>query len=212
VEEIIIVGFSQRLEVIQVDLLLVGMASHLDPLKEDLGFGLQVDDEVGGRDLSVKELVDLLVKRQFMVVEIDRSKDAVLGEEIVIKTKNRVGIMAEVSAFLASRGINIDAVSGFEIGKAAELLLITNANLAIMDELKKQKFKSGKFTKESLAFSTQETAFAMLIEVSERAMAHCGKKSYCLEAASAATSACRRWQRQCAQKEMQMFVPETSSR
>ncbi|MBW2968025.1 N(6)-L-threonylcarbamoyladenine synthase Kae1 [Candidatus Woesearchaeota archaeon] len=39
----------------------------------------------------------------------------------------------------------------------------------------KQKFDSGKYTKEDLAFSLQETAFAMLVEVSERAMAHCGK-------------------------------------
>lgn len=39
----------------------------------------------------------------------------------------------------------------------------------------KQKFDSGNYTKEDLAFSLQETAFAMLVEVSERAMAHCGK-------------------------------------
>lgn len=39
----------------------------------------------------------------------------------------------------------------------------------------KQKLQSGKFSKEDLAFSVQETVFAMLLEVSERAMAHCGK-------------------------------------
>ncbi len=39
----------------------------------------------------------------------------------------------------------------------------------------KQKFDSGKFNVEDLAFSLQETAFAMLVEVSERAMAHCEK-------------------------------------
>ncbi|HII72064.1 TPA: N(6)-L-threonylcarbamoyladenine synthase Kae1 [Candidatus Woesearchaeota archaeon] len=44
----------------------------------------------------------------------------------------------------------------------------------------KQKFDSGKFSKEDLAFSLQETAFAMLIEVSERAMAHTGKKELLL--------------------------------
>jgi len=40
----------------------------------------------------------------------------------------------------------------------------------------KQKLKSGKFTKADLAFSAQETVFAMLIEVTERAMAHTGKQ------------------------------------
>jgi N6-L-threonylcarbamoyladenine synthase len=39
----------------------------------------------------------------------------------------------------------------------------------------KQKYDSKKFSKQDLAFSLQETAFAMLVEVSERAMAHCGK-------------------------------------
>lgn len=39
----------------------------------------------------------------------------------------------------------------------------------------KQKLKSGKYSKEDLCFSVQETVFAMLLEVSERAMAHCDK-------------------------------------
>jgi N6-L-threonylcarbamoyladenine synthase len=44
----------------------------------------------------------------------------------------------------------------------------------------KQKIQSGKFRNEDLAYSIQETAFAMLLEVSERAMAHCGKKELLL--------------------------------
>ena len=44
----------------------------------------------------------------------------------------------------------------------------------------KQKIKSKEYTKEDLAYSTQETVFAMLLEVSERAMAHCGKKELLL--------------------------------
>ncbi len=42
------------------------------------------------------------------------------------------------------------------------------------------KQKIGKFSNEDLAYSTQETVFAMLLEVSERAMAHCGKKELLL--------------------------------
>ncbi|RMF05143.1 tRNA (adenosine(37)-N6)-threonylcarbamoyltransferase complex transferase subunit TsaD [Candidatus Woesearchaeota archaeon] len=41
-------------------------------------------------------------------------------------------------------------------------------------------FRSGRITKEDLCFSVQETVFAMLTEVSERAMAHCGKKELLL--------------------------------
>ena len=42
----------------------------------------------------------------------------------------------------------------------------------------KQKYDSKKFKVEDLAFSLQETAFAMLVEVSERAMAHCSKSEF----------------------------------
>jgi N6-L-threonylcarbamoyladenine synthase len=38
-----------------------------------------------------------------------------------------------------------------------------------------QKLKSNKFLNEDLCYSTQETVFSMLLEVTERAMAHCGK-------------------------------------
>lgn len=36
--------------------------------------------------------------------------------------------------------------------------------------------KSGKYTVEDLCFSLQETVFAMLVEITERAMAHCGQR------------------------------------
>ncbi|MEM3127122.1 MAG: bifunctional N(6)-L-threonylcarbamoyladenine synthase/serine/threonine protein kinase [Candidatus Woesearchaeota archaeon] len=39
----------------------------------------------------------------------------------------------------------------------------------------KTKWNSGKYAKEDLCYSLQETAFAMLVEISERAMAHCEK-------------------------------------
>jgi N6-L-threonylcarbamoyladenine synthase len=44
----------------------------------------------------------------------------------------------------------------------------------------KQKLDSGKYSKEDLAYSCQETVFAMLVEVAERAMAHTQKKELVL--------------------------------
>lgn len=44
----------------------------------------------------------------------------------------------------------------------------------------KQKLDSGKYSKEDLSYSAQETVFAMLLEVAERAMAHCNKKELLL--------------------------------
>ena len=44
----------------------------------------------------------------------------------------------------------------------------------------KQKYDSGKFLLEDLSYSLQETIFAMLLEVSERAINHCGKSELLL--------------------------------
>jgi N6-L-threonylcarbamoyladenine synthase len=44
----------------------------------------------------------------------------------------------------------------------------------------KQMLKSGKYKLEDLAYSMQETVFAMLVEASERALAHTGKKELLL--------------------------------
>ena len=68
-------------------------------------------------------------------------KNVLLGEEIVISTKNKIGILAEVSRILVDNGINIDAVLGYETGKTARLLLITSANIRAMGELRRKKYK-----------------------------------------------------------------------
>jgi N6-L-threonylcarbamoyladenine synthase len=39
----------------------------------------------------------------------------------------------------------------------------------------KEKIESGEYTKADLCYSLQETIFAMLVEITERAMAHCGQ-------------------------------------
>lgn len=73
-------------------------------------------------------------------------KNIALGEEITITTKNKVGILADISKMLANKGINIEAFLGYEIGTIAKLLVVTNANLVIVNELKKMKYRSIKET------------------------------------------------------------------
>jgi hypothetical protein len=72
-------------------------------------------------------------------------KSVTIGEEIVVTTKNRVGILADTAMIMASEGVNIDALLGYEAGKTAKLLFITNGNLRIMNQLKK-KYKTIKET------------------------------------------------------------------
>jgi len=72
----------------------------------------------------------------------------------------------------------------------------------------KQKIQSGKFSKEDLAFSAQETAFAMLVEASERAMAHCEKKELLLGGGVACNRRLQDMCRiMCKERNAKFFVP-----
>ncbi|XP_022340056.1 putative tRNA N6-adenosine threonylcarbamoyltransferase isoform X1 [Crassostrea virginica] len=48
--------------------------------------------------------------------------------------------------------------------------------LSFIEEKAPQLLEKGEYTQEDLCFSLQETVFAMLIEITERAMAHCGSQ------------------------------------
>lgn len=48
--------------------------------------------------------------------------------------------------------------------------------LTKVESIARQMIKQKKATAEDLCFSLQETVFGMLVEITERAMAHCGKK------------------------------------
>ena len=65
-------------------------------------------------------------------------KSVTIGEEIVVTTKNKIGILADTSVIMANEGVNIDALLGYEVGKTAKLLFITNGNLRILNKLKKK--------------------------------------------------------------------------
>jgi N6-L-threonylcarbamoyladenine synthase len=78
----------------------------------------------------------------------------------------------------------------------------------ILTDLKK-KFDSKTYRVEELAYSLQETVFAMLVEVSERAMAHTGKKELVLGGGVACN---KRLQNMCnimaKERKAKSFVPE----
>jgi hypothetical protein len=73
-------------------------------------------------------------------------KSIAIGEELIITTKNKVGLLADIAKMLANHGINIESALGYEAGRTARLMLVTNANLTILGELKKKKYKSVKET------------------------------------------------------------------
>jgi len=73
----------------------------------------------------------------------------------------------------------------------------------------KQKYDSKKFKIEDLSYSLQETAFAMLMEVAERAMAHCGKKELLLGGGVCCNTRLKEMAGiMCKEREAKCFIPE----
>jgi N6-L-threonylcarbamoyladenine synthase len=73
----------------------------------------------------------------------------------------------------------------------------------------KQMLDSGKYKIEDLSYSTQETIFAMLIEASERALAHTGKKELLLGGGVACNTRLQEMARiMCEERGCKMFCPE----
>ncbi len=69
-------------------------------------------------------------------------KSVMLGEALSISAKNKVGLLADISKMLADHGVNIESALGYESGGTAKLMIVTSANLVIINELKKKKYKS----------------------------------------------------------------------
>jgi N6-L-threonylcarbamoyladenine synthase len=75
----------------------------------------------------------------------------------------------------------------------------------------KQKFESGKYSKEDLCYSMQETVFAMLVETAERALAHTGKKELLLGGGVACNTRLQEMCKiMCEERGAKLFVPENS--
>jgi len=111
-----------------------------------------------------------------------------------------------------------------------KMLLIENSNVDSVDNklcdnnskqkiqakqnLKQTKLINNKqinYTLEDLAFSLQETAFAMLVETAERALAHTGKKELLLGGGVACNKRLQEMCRiMCRERGAKLFVPENS--
>lgn len=74
-----------------------------------------------------------------------------------------------------------------------------------------QKFHSKKYSIEDLSYSLQETVFAMLIEITERAMAHTGKKELLLGGGVACNTRLQEMAKiMCKDRDAKFFVPDNS--
>ena len=72
-----------------------------------------------------------------------------------------------------------------------------------------EKWKTGKYSRDDLCYSLQETVFAMLVEAAERAMAHTGKKELLLGGGVASNLRLQEMcKTMCRQRGAESFVPE----
>ena len=73
----------------------------------------------------------------------------------------------------------------------------------------KQLYDTKKYKKEDLSYSLQETAFAMLLEVAERAMAHTNKKELLLGGGVACNERFKKMANiMCKERKAKCFIPE----
>jgi len=61
---------------------------------------------------------------------------AVKAKELLVKTNNKVGALADLSDIIGSSGVNIRAISAWSVGSDAFFRLITSDNLKTKNTLK----------------------------------------------------------------------------
>ncbi|KAJ8302418.1 LOW QUALITY PROTEIN: hypothetical protein KUTeg_018814, partial [Tegillarca granosa] len=97
------------------------------------------------------------------VIAYSQRKYRIFGETIDIAVGNCLDRFARVLK------LSNDPSPGYNIEQLAKKIIK-------FIEKAPQLVESGEYTPEDLCFSLQETVFAMLIEITERAMAHCGSE------------------------------------
>lgn len=118
------------------------------------------------------------------VIAYENKRYRIFGETIDIAVGNCLDRFARVLKLSndPSPGFNIEQMAKkgakyFELPYCVKGMDVSFSGLLSFIETKGPKvLKEKKFTAEDLCFSLQETVFAMLVEITERAMAHCNSK------------------------------------
>jgi N6-L-threonylcarbamoyladenine synthase len=164
-----------------------------------------------GRITGSKDPVMLYVSgANTQVISYSSGKFRVFGETLDLGVGNFIDNFARYCGYgfpggpiiedLAKKGKYVEipySVKGMDISLSG---ILTNL---------KQKFDSKKYKIEDLSFSLQETVFSMLVEISERALAHTGKKELLLSGGVACNSRLKEMcQIMCKERKSKFFCPE----
>lgn len=168
--------------------------------------------EIGKLTTKAKDPVLLYVSgANTQVIAFEAKKYRVFGETLDMGTGNFIDTFARELglgfpggpkiAELAKNGKNYIelpyTVKGMDFSLSG---ILTNLQ---------QKFRSKKYPIEDLAYSLQETVFAMLLETAERALAHCNKTELLLGGGVACNTRLQEMaQIMCKERNAKCFVPE----
>lgn len=62
------------------------------------------------------------------------------AKEVIVKVRNEIGLLANISRLLADKGINILAASAWVEGENGIIHLVTNDNLRVVDALRAKNY------------------------------------------------------------------------
>jgi N6-L-threonylcarbamoyladenine synthase len=168
--------------------------------------------EIGKLLTSAKDPVLLYVSgANTQVIAFEGGKYRIFGETLDIGTGNLLDAFA--------RHIKLGFPGGPQIMKLAESgkkyvelpYVVKGMDVTfggILTNLKR-KFDSGQYSTEDLCYSLQETVFAMLVEVAERALAHTGKNELLLGGGVACNARLQAMcKAMCEERGAKLFVPE----
>ncbi|MDD5417445.1 MAG: bifunctional N(6)-L-threonylcarbamoyladenine synthase/serine/threonine protein kinase [Candidatus Nanoarchaeia archaeon] len=146
------------------------------------------------------------------VIAYDSGKYRIFGETIDIGIGNAIDKFGRFAGLLFPSGPAIEQLS--KKGKTYLNLPYTVKGMDVsyggMLTNLKQKLNSGKCNLEDICYSFQETAFAMLVEVSERALAHCGLNELILTGGVGANKRLAEMCRiMCRERGAKFYVPPT---
>ena len=168
--------------------------------------------EIGKLLTAAKDPVLLYVSgANTQVIAFDAGKYRIFGETLDIGVGNLLDVFA--------RHIGLGFPGGPKVMKLAALgkkyvelpYLVKGMDVSFGGILTniKRKYDTGDFSKEDLCYSLQETVFAMLVEVAERALAHTGKDELLLGGGVACNDRLQEMCRiMCGQRGARLFVPE----
>ncbi len=100
-------------------------------------------------------------------------KSANLGKQLVIKARDKAGILAGMAKILAEHGINIEGVAGYVVGGEATIMMVVSDTLRAKEVLAKGGYKAGQEA-EVVVVELENSVGALKAMTSKLALANIG--------------------------------------